>query len=133
MGRGDHLQTFLLKALFCESTPSWLKVVWWVGGPGHYTVISWDWGYFLFPFTIPNSHPHYPHHLHHPHHPHPQSPIPVHNPRPSPSPSRLTISESIICTPYVPRAASPRNKNVPRAASPWSFKYPGLHASSTFL
>ena len=37
---------FYLKALFCQSTPSWLKVMWLVGGgggwPGHCTVISWD-------------------------------------------------------------------------------------------
>ena len=26
VGRGDHPKTFLLKALFCQSTPSWLKV-----------------------------------------------------------------------------------------------------------
>ena len=26
LGRGDHPETFLLKALFCQSTPSWLKV-----------------------------------------------------------------------------------------------------------
>ena len=25
-GRGDHPKTFLLVALFCQSTPSWLKV-----------------------------------------------------------------------------------------------------------
>ena len=26
---------------------------WWVGdGPGDFTVISWDWGYSLFPFPI---------------------------------------------------------------------------------
>ena len=29
MGRGDHPKTFLLKALCCQSTPSWLKVVGW--------------------------------------------------------------------------------------------------------
>ena len=27
LGRGDHPETFLLKALFCQSTPSWLKVL----------------------------------------------------------------------------------------------------------
>ena len=27
LGRGDHPETFLLKALFCQSTPSWLKVM----------------------------------------------------------------------------------------------------------
>ena len=34
MGLGDHPETFLLKALFCWSTPSWLKVMggWVVGG-----------------------------------------------------------------------------------------------------
>ena len=29
MGLGDHPKTYLLKALCCESTPSWLKVVGW--------------------------------------------------------------------------------------------------------
>ncbi len=31
MGLGDHPETFLPKALFCKSTPSWLKVMggWW--------------------------------------------------------------------------------------------------------
>ena len=41
MGLGDHPETFLLKALCCQSAPSWVKVGgWWgaVGGPGHYTV-----------------------------------------------------------------------------------------------
>ena len=32
MGRGDHPKTFLLKALCCQITPSWLKVMWWVVG-----------------------------------------------------------------------------------------------------
>ena len=35
MGLGDHPKTFLLKALSCQSAPSWLKVMggcWWVGG-----------------------------------------------------------------------------------------------------
>ena len=32
--------------------------------------------------------------------------------------------ESIICTPYVPRAGSPRNRNVPRAASPQYYSVP---------
>ena len=55
MGRGDYPKTFLLKALFCQSTPSWLKVVGGGGGgPGHFTVISWYWAYFLF--FIPRSH-----------------------------------------------------------------------------
>ena len=33
MGLGDHPETFLLKALCCQSPPSWLKVMggwWWV-------------------------------------------------------------------------------------------------------
>ena len=30
MGKGDHPKTFLLKALYCQSTPSWLKVWGWV-------------------------------------------------------------------------------------------------------
>jgi len=31
MGEGDHPETYLLKAVFCQSTPSWLKVRgWWV-------------------------------------------------------------------------------------------------------
>ena len=38
IGKGDYPKTFLLKALFSQSTPSWLKVGgwwWWVGGgPG---------------------------------------------------------------------------------------------------
>ena len=34
MGRGDHPETYLLKALFSQRSPSWLKVMcgWWVGG-----------------------------------------------------------------------------------------------------
>ena len=27
MGLGDHPETYLLKALFCQRSPSWLKVV----------------------------------------------------------------------------------------------------------
>ena len=53
MGRGDHPETFLLKALCCHRSPSWLKVMggwwWWVvaceiimSSPGT-----------LFPFPIP--------------------------------------------------------------------------------
>ena len=40
MGLGDHPKTFLLKALFRQSTPSWLKVGGGGGGggPGHFTV-----------------------------------------------------------------------------------------------
>ena len=58
MGLGDHIKTFLLKALWCKTAPSWLKVVGWVeqsgmlvwavagyvSGPWDLTVISWDWG-----------------------------------------------------------------------------------------
>ena len=32
MGLGDHPETFLLKALCCQSAPSWLKVM--CGGGG---------------------------------------------------------------------------------------------------
>ena len=34
IGRGDHPKTFLLKALCCQNTPSWLKVGGWVVAPG---------------------------------------------------------------------------------------------------
>ena len=46
MGQGDHPETFLLKALCSQESPSWLKVMGGGGGgggPGHYTVISRDW------------------------------------------------------------------------------------------
>ena len=32
----------------------------WVGNPWDYTLISWDWGVFLFPFPFPISHPQSP-------------------------------------------------------------------------
>ena len=32
MGQGDHSETFLLLALFDQSTPSWIKVIGWGGG-----------------------------------------------------------------------------------------------------
>ena len=73
MGRRDHPKTFLLVAIFSQSTPSCLKVMGWKRAGGYvvmcrrlcggglldYNVISWDWG----------------------------TPIPI----PIPSPSRLTI------------------------------------------
>ena len=31
MGKGDHSETLLLLVLFYQSTPSWLKVIGWVG------------------------------------------------------------------------------------------------------
>ena len=34
MGLGDHPETFLLKALCCQSAPSWVKVGGWVVGGG---------------------------------------------------------------------------------------------------
>ena len=36
----------------------------------------------------------------------------------------LTVTEPIICKPYVPRAGSPGNRKVPRAASPQYFSVP---------
>ena len=53
-----------------------------------------------------------------------QIPGPEWSPRQSPnfkSQAQSKEEEPIICKPYVPRAGSPRNKNVPRAASPRSF------------
>ena len=47
------------------------------GGPGHYAVISWDWGYTLFPIPIsifPIPIPIY--------HPQSKSPTPISNPSP---------------------------------------------------
>ncbi len=43
LGQGDHSKTSLLLALFCWTTPEWLKVEgwmgWWlVGGPCDYCV-----------------------------------------------------------------------------------------------
>ena len=62
MGKEDHPETFLQKALFCQSTPSWLKVRGWVvggggGGPGHFTVstgtVSILDSRFPVPFPVP--------------------------------------------------------------------------------
>ena len=92
MDRGDHPKTFLLKALSCQGSPSWLKVRGWVvgwvggGGPCDYTVISWDRVYFLFPISIsPFPIPHPPSPIPSPRYPgpSPQSPVPC--------PSPLTI------------------------------------------
>ena len=82
MGRGDHPETYLLKALCCQSAPSWLKVRWWVGG-------GWPWGLYchlleLGVGVLSISHSHFPI-------PNSQFPSLVPNPRPRPSPSRLTI------------------------------------------
>ena len=59
MGRGDHPETYLLKALFCQSTPSWLKVVgwWWWWVVAHEIILSstGSWEYSLFHIPIPNS------------------------------------------------------------------------------
>ena len=48
MGLGDHPETFLLKALCCQSAPSWLKVIGGWSGPCDYCVsqvlIIGDWG-----------------------------------------------------------------------------------------
>ena len=82
MGQGDHPKTFQLKALCCQDTPSWLKVVggrrwrWVVAneillsalGLGVLSIL-----YFLF-----------------------YSQVPV----PSPSPSRLTIQYLILLFVY---------------------------------
>ena len=65
MGQGDHTETFLLKALCCQSTPSWLKVMGWVVGGWPRALYCQHWDCFDSRFSIP-------------------SPIP------SPSPSRLT-------------------------------------------
>ena len=65
MGRGDHPKTFSLKALFCQSTHSWLKLgggwpsrlfAWpsrLYGGLWDDTVISWDF-HSHFPFPTPS-------------------------------------------------------------------------------
>ena len=55
MGLGDHPETFLLKALCCQITPSWLKVMgggWWWGPPGLYCHLLG-----LGIHSIPISHP----------------------------------------------------------------------------
>ena len=61
-----------------------------MGGPGHYTVISWDWGYslfpipiFPFPFSNSNSHSQFPSR--------PQSPVP----NPSPQSQAQSQSQSL--------------------------------------
>ena len=42
MGLGDHPKTFLLKALCCQATPSWLKVGgwWWWWMVAHEILLS---------------------------------------------------------------------------------------------
>ncbi len=68
MGKGDHTKTYLLKALYCQSTASWLKVVggWWVvvaceiilSSPGTGGTLYFPFSHFpIFPFLfpIPNS------------------------------------------------------------------------------
>ena len=59
MGRGDQSKTFLLLALFCWSTPSWLKVGGGVGGGGgpcDYCVSpspkNWVFGFFRLGLTL---------------------------------------------------------------------------------
>ncbi len=70
MGLGDHPETFLLKALCCQSSPSGSKVVggWWVvvaceiilsspGTGGRGTLyFPFLFSHSHFPFPIPNSH-----------------------------------------------------------------------------
>ena len=59
MGLGDHPETFLLKALCCNLSPSPLKVGggWVGGGPGHFTVstgtVSILDSRFPVPFPVP--------------------------------------------------------------------------------
>ena len=58
MGLGDHPKTFLLKALCCRATPSWLKVVGWVvGGPGHFTVSTGTVSILDSRFPVPSPSP----------------------------------------------------------------------------
>ena len=54
MGLGDHPKTFLQKALFRQSTPSWLKVMGGGGGggPRDFTVCSGTGGSFDSRFLI---------------------------------------------------------------------------------
>ncbi len=72
MGRGDHPETFLLKALCCQITASWLKVRgggggWWpralychLLGLGIGVLSISLFPISIFPFPIPNSHLQFP-------------------------------------------------------------------------
>ena len=72
MGIGDHPKTFLVRALFCQSTPSWLKDM-----GGNVQAAMWWWPVRLYCQLLGLG-----------------VPIPI--PIPSPSPSRLTIVYNLI-------------------------------------
>ena len=59
MGKGDHPKTFLLKALCCQSAPSWVRVVGWWWWVAHEIILSSPGSgvTFQFLFPIPNPSP----------------------------------------------------------------------------